>query len=85
MDSEAGIFSLTFDRSGTRLITTEADKTIKMYKEDDMAVSTNCDQISKKTYNRNSKFNALIILLLFQTEETHPINWRPEIIKRRKY
>lgn len=56
MDSEAGVFSITFDMSGTRMITTEADKTIKVYKEDDTA-----------------------------TEETHPINWRPDIIKRRKY
>lgn len=56
MDSEAGIFSLTFDVSGRRLITTEADKTIKVYKEDETA-----------------------------TEETHPINWKPDIIKRRKY
>ncbi|XP_045479686.1 pleiotropic regulator 1 [Harmonia axyridis] len=56
MDSEAGIFSMTFDQSGTRLITTEADKTIKIYKEDDEA-----------------------------TEETHPINWKPDILKRRKF
>jgi WD40 repeat protein len=38
MDSESGIFSMTFDQSGSRLITTEADKTIKIYKEDDTAV-----------------------------------------------
>ncbi|KAM0729366.1 Pleiotropic regulator 1 [Formica fusca] len=56
MDSEAGIFSITFDMSGTRMITTEADKTIKLYKEDDTA-----------------------------SEKTHPIDWRPDIIKRRKY
>ncbi|VVC98122.1 unnamed protein product [Leptidea sinapis] len=56
MDSEAGIFAMTFDMSGSRLITTEADKTIKIYKEDDTA-----------------------------SEETHPINWRPEILKRRKF
>ncbi|XP_043289636.1 pleiotropic regulator 1 [Venturia canescens] len=56
MDSEAGIFSITFDMSGTRMITTEADKTIKMYKEDDEA-----------------------------SEETHPVNWKPDIIKRRKF
>ncbi|XP_076635946.1 transport and golgi organization 4 [Colletes latitarsis] len=56
MDSEAGVFSITFDMSSTRMITTEADKTIKVYKEDDTA-----------------------------TEETHPVNWRPDIIKRRKY
>lgn len=39
LDSESGIFSMIFDHSGTRLITTEADKTIKIYKEDDTAVS----------------------------------------------
>eukprot|EP01133_Synstelium_polycarpum_P006387 gene6387-7402_t len=37
LDSEAGIFAMAFDRSGTRLITCEADKTIKVYKEDDTA------------------------------------------------
>jgi pleiotropic regulator 1 len=56
MDSEAGVFSITFDMSGTRMITTEADKTIKVYKEDDEA-----------------------------SEESHPINWKPDIVKRRKY
>lgn len=39
MDSESGVFSMTFDQSGSRLITTEADKTIKIYKEDETAVS----------------------------------------------
>jgi len=56
LDSEAGIFSMTFDNSGTRLITCEADKTIKVYKEDETA-----------------------------TEESHPINWKPDILKRRKF
>ncbi|XP_045769413.1 pleiotropic regulator 1 [Maniola jurtina] len=56
MDSEAGVFAMTFDQSGSRLITAEADKTIKIYREDDTA-----------------------------SEETHPINWRPEILKRRKF
>ncbi|KAE8749919.1 hypothetical protein FOCC_FOCC003388 [Frankliniella occidentalis] len=56
MDNESGIFAMTFDQSGSRLITTEADKTIKIYREDDTA-----------------------------TEESHPINWRPEILKRKKY
>ena len=56
MDSEAGIFSMIFDNSGSRLITTEADKTIKIYKEDDTA-----------------------------TEDSHPINWKPDILKRRKF
>ncbi|EPS69951.1 hypothetical protein M569_04808 [Genlisea aurea] len=37
LDSEAGIYAISYDVSGTRLITCEADKTIKMWKEDDMA------------------------------------------------
>ena len=34
LDSEAGILCSTFDRSGSRLIVGEADKSIKIYKED---------------------------------------------------
>lgn len=56
IDSEAGIFASTFDKSGSRLLTCEADKTIKIYKEDENA-----------------------------SEETHPVNWRPDIVKRRRY
>lgn len=56
IESEAGIFALTFDQSGCRLLTGEADKTIKIYKEDENA-----------------------------SEETHPINWKPDILKRRRY
>ncbi|KAG5286323.1 hypothetical protein AALO_G00013570 [Alosa alosa] len=56
LDSESGIFACTFDHSESRLITAEADKTIKVYKEDDTA-----------------------------TEETHPVNWKPEIIKRKRF
>ncbi|SAM08183.1 hypothetical protein [Absidia glauca] len=37
LDAEAGIFCSTFDQTGLRLITGEADKTIKIYKEDDKA------------------------------------------------
>jgi len=37
MDNEAGIYALTYDVTGTRLISCEADKTIKMWKEDDTA------------------------------------------------
>jgi pleiotropic regulator 1 len=44
------------DQRGSRLITAEADTTIKIYKEDDEA-----------------------------TEETHPINWKPDLLKRRRY
>ncbi len=43
IDSEAGIFASTFDKSGSRLMTCEADKTIKIYKEDDTAVSVLCE------------------------------------------
>lgn len=46
MDSEAGVFAMAFDHSGTRLITAEADKTIKLYREDDTAVSIFLDIIS---------------------------------------
>ncbi|CAB3397737.1 unnamed protein product [Caenorhabditis bovis] len=56
IDSEAGIYATCFDKSGMRLITAEADKTVKMYKEDEQA-----------------------------TEETHPIVWRPEIVRRKAY
>jgi pleiotropic regulator 1 len=56
IDSESGIFAMTFDHSGSRLITAEADKTIKIYREDDQA-----------------------------TEETHPVNWKPNILKRQRY
>ena len=39
LDSESGIFACLFDHSESRLITAEADKTIKVYKEGDSAVS----------------------------------------------
>lgn len=37
LDAENGIFAAEFDLTGTRLITCEADKTIKIWKEDDEA------------------------------------------------
>ncbi|CAN0855742.1 Protein pleiotropic regulatory locus 1 [Linum grandiflorum] len=37
LESEAGIFAACFDLTGSRLITCEADKTIKMWKEDENA------------------------------------------------
>ncbi|KAG2179058.1 hypothetical protein INT43_001908 [Umbelopsis isabellina] len=37
LDAEAGIFASTFDQTGSRLITCEADKTIKIWKEDEDA------------------------------------------------
>jgi len=39
LESEAGIYCVQFDRTGSRLLTAEADKTIKVYKEDENAVS----------------------------------------------
>eukprot|EP00939_MAST-03C_sp_MAST-3C-sp1_P001447 g1447.t1 len=35
LESECAIYACTFDRSGSRLLTCEADKTIKVYKEDE--------------------------------------------------
>jgi pleiotropic regulator 1 len=37
LNSEAGICALSYDQSGSRLITCEADKTIKMWKQDENA------------------------------------------------
>jgi pleiotropic regulator 1 len=34
LESEAGILSMAFDATGSRLFTTEADKSIKVWKED---------------------------------------------------
>lgn len=56
IESEAGILAMTFDRSGSRLITGESDKSIKMFREDPNA-----------------------------TEETHPIDWKPNIFKRSRF
>ncbi len=39
LDSEAGIFDAVFDRTGTRLISCEADKTVKIWKEDETATA----------------------------------------------
>lgn len=37
LDVEAGIYAMSFDQSGSRLLTCEADKTIKFWKEDSEA------------------------------------------------
>jgi pleiotropic regulator 1 len=34
LESEACIYAMSYDMSGSRLVTCEADKTIKMWKED---------------------------------------------------
>ena len=44
LDAEAGIFAMTFDQTGSRLLTAETDKTVKIYKEDENAVSTTTTQ-----------------------------------------
>lgn len=56
IDSECGIFALAFDQSSSRLISGEADKTIKIYKEDEGA-----------------------------SEESHPVQWEPDLLKRKKF
>nr|CAB3264954.1 pleiotropic regulator 1 [Phallusia mammillata] len=56
LDSESGVFAMAFDKSESRLITCEADKTIKIYKEDDEA-----------------------------SEETHPVQWKPEILRKKRF
>lgn len=37
LDSEAGVFASTFDMTGSRLITCEADKTVKVWREEETA------------------------------------------------
>jgi len=55
LDSEAGIYAVQFDQSGSRLITAEADKTIKVYKEDDTATEESHPVIWKRTLNNMKK------------------------------
>jgi len=55
LDSEAGIFAMTFDLSSSRLITCEADKTIKIYKEDDIAVSIFLQERTFTFYSQTAK------------------------------
>ena len=56
LDSESGIFASIFDKSGSRLITCEADKTIKMYKEDANSTEETDPLDWKPTIVRKSKF-----------------------------
>ena len=51
IDPEMGIFAMKFDHSGSRLITCEADKTIKIYKEDESAVSDRPPLVSSPPTN----------------------------------
>jgi len=56
LDSEAGIFASTFDKSGSRLITCEADKTIKVYKEDPNSTEETDPLDWKPTIIRKARF-----------------------------
>lgn len=40
LDCEAGIYAMSFDKSGIRLVTAEADKTVRMWREDETATET---------------------------------------------
>lgn len=89
LDSESGIFACVFDISQTKLITAEADKTIKVYREDTTAVSFNtsfddqCCVFSVPVFTGSSLTRMFYFFL--QTEESHPVNWKPEILKRKKF
>lgn len=56
LDSEAGIFAMTFDKSGSRLLTCEADKSIKVYKEDPESTEESDPLDWKPTIIRKSRF-----------------------------
>ncbi|KAK0628523.1 WD40-repeat-containing domain protein [Bombardia bombarda] len=56
LDAESGIMSSTFDLSGSRLICGEADKTIKIWKEDETATPQTHPLEWKPTYSRSRKF-----------------------------
>ena len=58
LDAEAGIYASAFDMSGTRLITGEADKTIKIWRE----VSQQHQQILDHTYLSSRSFDSLRLL-----------------------
>eukprot|EP00056_Hartaetosiga_gracilis_P021819 m.26625 g.26625 ORF g.26625 m.26625 type:complete len:464 (+) comp9280_c1_seq2:75-1466(+) len=56
LDCESGVYDMVFDKSYSRLLTAEADKTIKIYKEDNDT-----------------------------TEETHPVVWKPNVVRRSRF
>lgn len=85
LDSESGIFACVFDHSESRLITAEADKTIKVYKEDETAVSTSGPKKYELTSMMQKKLSCSSFSSFLQTEESHPVNWKPEILKRKRY
>ncbi|PAV70747.1 hypothetical protein WR25_05380 [Diploscapter pachys] len=56
IDSEAGIYAMCYDKTGLRLITAEADKTIKMYKEDDEAMANRTTKDARTVKGTNPQF-----------------------------
>ena len=92
IDSEGGVFALSFDRSGSRLLTAEADKTIKMYREDPNAVCANSFARYEYLYCTVLHCSCVLhctVLVVHpvgaQTEETHPLNWKPALAKKARY
>ena len=63
LDSESGIFACAFDQSESRLLTAEADKTIKVYKEDDTAVSSVFHRYFKVEKNQLCQFSRHFLIL----------------------
>lgn len=66
LESDMGIMAAAYDMTGTRLITCESDKTIKMFKEDPDAVCVKYD----------------VITITMQTPEQYPIDYKPELYKK---
>ncbi|ETN71939.1 WD domain, G-beta repeat protein [Necator americanus] len=64
IDSEAGIYAMCYDKTGLRLITGEADKTIKMYKEDEEAVNRGNTPYCMAARNREKESLLRLILIL---------------------
>jgi len=56
LDSESGIFALAFDKSESRLISCEGDKTIKLYKEDAEATEETNPILWKPEVARRKRF-----------------------------
>ncbi|CCX34168.1 WD40-repeat-containing domain protein [Pyronema domesticum] len=56
LDAEQGVFCSTFDKTGLRLITGEADKTIKIWKQDENATEETHPMDWKPTLQRQRMF-----------------------------
>jgi pleiotropic regulator 1 len=54
LDAEAGIFALGFDLTGSRLVTCEADKTLKIWAEDSEA-DEESHPIDMKTWSKQCR------------------------------